>query len=114
MRRVDVDTDAVLLLEGLAQALASAGKAVAASAGAPAAASTASTRGRTTAPSVASSSLPHATVKRGKGRGALTKKRLRSRNTVVDAWLVESGSDDEGDTYADLEQFIVTNEDDIL
>ena len=31
---------------------------------------------------------------------------------MVDAWLVESGSDD-SDTYADLEQFIVGDDEDV-
>ena len=46
-------------------------------------------------------------------RGAV-KKRMRSRNAVVDAWLIESGSDDEDDTFADLDEFIVTNDDDVV
>ncbi len=38
-------------------------------------------------------------------------KRLRSRNAVLDEWLAESNSEDEWDTFADLEGFITDDED---
>ncbi len=38
------------------------------------------------------------------------KRRLRSRNAAVDAWLVESASDGDCDNYADLEEFIVPDD----
>jgi hypothetical protein len=49
---------------------------------------------------------------RGRVRGRRPpQKRLRSRNAVLDEWLAESNSEDEWDTFADLEGFITDDDD---
>jgi hypothetical protein len=53
---------------------------------------------------------PSAAVGATRGRRHSRKRRLRSRNVVVDAWLGDDAGladDDAGDTFADLEDFIV-------
>ncbi len=50
------------------------------------------------------SRVPRSSGSRGR------KRRLRSRNAVVDDWLGESDSEGAEDTYADLERFIVPDD----
>jgi hypothetical protein len=44
----------------------------------------------------------------------MQKRHRRSRHEVIDAWLEEGASDDDCDNYADLEDFIVTADDEVV